>query len=192
MNWKSGIRAAPNLANDRAAQSAVRAALFGTLRSRFVLHMSRKAQRATSPVLAAVPYRPVTRWCFSSELLDGGIEPWASPKAGLASGSAPEREFEAMRAALRRNLQRRQWKVAIWRYLMLLAYDVEVPHAEAELCRDYILGCPPAELSRIAQRVDAFVKWTRIDAAAEWTNFAVVPRTQQAAMSDLCMCFSPV
>jgi hypothetical protein len=58
---------------------------------------------------------------------------------------------------LETDLQRRHWRVAIRRFLMLLACGVGVPDSPKAECEALLLACPARDLRRIRDRVQSWV-----------------------------------
>jgi hypothetical protein len=58
---------------------------------------------------------------------------------------------------LETDLQRRHWRVAIRRFLMLLACGVDVPDSPKAACEALLLACPARDLRRIRDGVQSWV-----------------------------------
>ena len=115
---------------------------------------------------ATEAYRPATRWCQPHPF---GPEPWRSePQAQCerrtatrwaTAGPRAERSRDAVLLdLLQQSLARGHWKLALRRYLMLLACGCEVPAAQREACERHLRRCEPRGLRKMEEDVRA---WSR-------------------------------
>jgi len=111
-------------------------------------------------------YRPATRWCQPHPF---GQEAWrpepeaqcerrtATGWATTGSCAEPSRD-EVLLHLLDQSLARGHWKLALRRYLMLLACGCEVPAAQREACERHLHRCEPRGLRKMEEDVRA---WSR-------------------------------
>jgi hypothetical protein len=75
--------------------------------------------------------------------------------------AAPRRTDSATSAALlaqlAMNLERGYWRVAIRRYLMLVARGVDIPQRYGSQCEALMATCPSGDLRRIESQVHSWV-----------------------------------
>jgi hypothetical protein len=112
---------------------------------------------------ASAPYRPATRWCLPHSQLqeiwqrepDAQGERLAVLRLPRAAGRSRQ---EVLLDLLQESLARGHWKLALRRYLMLLACDCEVPAAQRAICERHLRRCPPRGLRKMEEDVRA---WSR-------------------------------
>jgi hypothetical protein len=114
---------------------------------------------------ASEAYRPATRWCPPHPF---GQQPWRSePEAPCGHRTVTrwsvERDAERSRREvlldlLEQSLKRGHWKLALRRYLMLLACGCEVPSPQRAACERHLRRCEPRGLRKMEEDVRA---WSR-------------------------------
>ena len=118
------------------------------------------------PHEATDTYRPATRWCLPHPF---GQEAWrresetqcgerAAPRWPAARARAERSRDEILLDLLEQSLARGHWKLALRRYLMLLACGGEVPAAQRAACERHLRRCEPRGLRKMEDDVRA---WSR-------------------------------
>ena len=118
------------------------------------------------PHEATEGYRPATRWCLPHPF---GQEPWqpaseaqcgrrATIRPPLARTRIERSRHEVLLDLLEESLARGHWKLAVRRYLMLLACGCEVPEAPRAACERHLRRCEPRGLRKMEDDVRA---WSR-------------------------------
>jgi hypothetical protein len=105
---------------------------------------------------AASPgYRPATRWCGPSPGRSAAVAP-------VRAAARPRGRREVLLQLLDESLARGHWKLAVRRFLMLLACDCDVPAEQRSRCEFHLARCREGELRKMEADVQA---WRRCVAA---------------------------
>lgn len=111
-------------------------------------------------------YRPMTRWCHPHPYLAaGGAQPSPpSPPAAPAPVPRPARwraqrsRHDVLLALLDDSLARGHWRVALRRFVMLLACGYEVPAHQRALCELHRERCRERELRKMEADAQAWLR----------------------------------
>jgi len=118
------------------------------------------------PHEATEAYRPATRWClphpFDQEWRqresEGQCGRRATSRPPVARQRIERSRHEVLLDLLEQSLARGHWKLAVRRYLMLLACGGEVPAAQRAACERHLRRCEPRGLRKMEDDVRA---WSR-------------------------------